>query len=131
MSAVIALDVGTVRVGCAWGDDTIKIPFPVATWKKEGGEAEREIIRTIREKSASVLVVGLPLNDAGEKTSMCEIAEKFARRLERRVEVKVEFIDESHSSIDGHEHQMMGVSRAGIDALAACEILRRYFAQQQ
>jgi putative Holliday junction resolvase len=130
MSPIIALDVGTVRVGCAWGDDSIKIPFPVATWKKEGGEAEREVIRTIKEKSASIVVVGLPLGDAGERTTMCEVAEKFARRLERRVSVTIRFIDESHSSIDGHEHQMMGASRSGIDALAACEILRRYFAQQ-
>jgi putative Holliday junction resolvase len=127
MTPIISIDVGTVRIGCAWGDDEVKIPFPIATWKKEGGEAEREILRTIKDKGASTLVVGLPLAEDGARTTMCDTAEKFARRIQRRIEVNVVFIDESFSSIVGAEHQSNGRNSHAVDALAACEILTRYF----
>jgi RNase H-fold protein (predicted Holliday junction resolvase) len=58
---------------------------------------------------------------------MCDTAEKFARRIQRRIEVNVVFIDESFSSIVGAEHQSNGRNSHAVDALAACEILTRYF----
>ena len=128
MANVLAIDVGTVRVGCAVGDDAVRIPFPVATWPRASGEAEKEILRTLMGRAASTLVVGLPIGPNGERTTMCEIVEAFARRIERRAAISVVYVDESFSSLDALD-QLEGkrVPGQAIDSFAACNILVRYF----
>jgi putative Holliday junction resolvase len=128
MANVLAIDVGTMRIGCAVADDSVRIPFPVATWPRASGEAEKEILRALTDRAASILVVGLPFGPNGERTTMCDNAEAFARRIERRAPVSVVYVDESFSSLDALG-QLEGKRAPGqaIDSFAACNILARYF----
>jgi putative Holliday junction resolvase len=126
MALFFCIDVGTVRVGCAYGDDSVKIPFPVATWTRGSGEAEKQLLQTLKDHNASALVVGLPLGPSGERTAMCERVESFVRRIERRCSIPIVFVDEAFSSVEATESLPKNHATA-IDAFAACKILQNYF----
>lgn len=131
MAWIVALDVGTVRVGCAVADDGVRIPFPVAVWPRAQGEAERHLLALLNERNAATLVVGLPLDQNGKPTPTCASIEAFARRIARRRQVSLHFVDESFSSLDAAERlNDAGHTRNHVDAHAACLILERYFEEQ-
>jgi putative Holliday junction resolvase len=126
--AVIGIDVGTIRVGVAIADPAVRIPFPVATWPRAAYEAEKSILRLIDERSATILVVGIPLNERGERTDICDMVEAFVRRIAKRATIAIEYIDEAFSSAEAQEMLRQGNNGAEtIDAYAACVILNRYF----
>ena len=129
MPTILAIDVGTVRVGCAVADDKVGIPFPVAVWPRARGKAEREVLRTLNERGSSILVVGLPLGPNGERTAMCDVAQDFVRRIQKRSSARIVYVDESFSSLDAHEKGNFSTERhETLDAIAACQILENYFA---
>lgn len=125
---ILGIDVGTIRVGCAVADDSVKIAFPVAVWPRAKNVAEREIIRTIGERGVSLLVVGLPLDPSGLRTAVCDSIEAFVRRIERRIKIEVRYVDEAFSSEQAKERARLSPTPHGeIDAFAACIILDRFF----
>jgi putative Holliday junction resolvase len=126
---VLAIDVGTVRVGCAWADDSVKIPFPLAVWERAQSRAEQALIQEIQTRKAELLVVGLPLGPNGERTPQCESVMSFMRRLSKRVSIAVTYVDESFSSDDALERlKSAGAKPTELDAYAACLIFESYFA---
>lgn len=126
---VLCVDVGTVRVGCAWGDSEVKIAFPVAVWERAQGRAEAALLHEITSRNAATLVVGLPLGPDGEETPTCGSIRNFVRRLSKRNPIQIEYIDESFSSDEATSRlQAAGTAVGEIDAHAACLILERYFA---
>jgi putative Holliday junction resolvase len=125
---ILAIDVGTVRVGCAWGDASVNMAFPVAVWERAQGRAEKALIAEIQRRNAEVLVVGLPLGPQGERTPTCNAIEAFVARLRKRTAIRVEYVDEAFSSDDAAERlAAAGAERKELDAYAACLILERFF----
>jgi putative Holliday junction resolvase len=126
---VLALDIGTVRVGCAAADDSVRIPFPVAVWPRAKYEAEREILKLIEERKAGLLVVGIPLGPDGERTPICDSIEGFVRRIAKRSSITIVYVDESFSSEEASSRLAQGGGDRSkeIDAFAACLILERFF----
>jgi RNase H-fold protein (predicted Holliday junction resolvase) len=55
---------------------------------------------------------------------MCGVARSFVRRLQKRCQVTVYYVDESFSSDEARE--TMG-TKGPLDSSAACLILDRYF----
>ena len=128
LMTIIGVDVGTVRVGVATADPTVRIPFPVAIWPRAQYEAEKNILKLIEERKANLIVVGLPLDEDGNRTDICENIEAFVRRLAKRTPVKIVYIDEAFSSVEASEKLSQAASSAQrVDAAAACLILQRYF----
>ena len=124
---ILAIDVGTVRVGCAVADSAARISFPVAVWAKAKNQAELALLKEITDRAASVLVVGMPYGPHGERTAMCDTAENFARRISKRSPISIVFVDESFSSEEASERARAGSSSSqAVDAFAACLILDRY-----
>lgn len=125
---VIGLDVGTVRVGVATADPQVKIPFPAGIWLRAQYEAEKNLLKLIEERSASLLVVGMPLDQLGNRTAICESIEGFVRRIAKRTPIKIEYVDEAFSSVEASEKLSLTTrSEQHVDAHAACLILERYF----
>ena len=125
---VVGVDVGTVRVGVATADPTVKIPFPAGIWPRAQYEAERNLLKLIEDRKASLLVVGLPLDQDGNRTNICETVEAFVRRLAKRTPIKIVYIDEAFSSVEASERLSQTASVGQhVDAFAACLILERYF----
>jgi putative Holliday junction resolvase len=125
---ILALDVGTVRVGCAVADASVQIPFPVAVWPRAKGQAERELLHLLEERKPQLLVVGLPLDENGHRTTICENIEGFIRRIAKRADIKIVYVDEAFSSLEATQRVAQGSRSAKeVDAFAACLILERYF----
>jgi putative Holliday junction resolvase len=126
---ILAIDVGTVRVGCASGDTSVKIPFPVAVWERAQNRAEQALLSELAQRKAELLVVGLPLGPEGERTATCDSILAFVRRLSKRTSVKIVYVDESFSSHEAETRlKAAGATTHHIDAHAACLILEHYFA---
>lgn len=126
---ILAIDVGTVRVGCAVADSSVRISFPVAVWAKGKNQAEVALLKEIADRDAKVLVVGMPYGPSGERTAMCETAENFARRISKRAPISIVFVDESFSSEEAsNKAQAVSKNKQAVDAFAACLILDRYLA---
>jgi putative Holliday junction resolvase len=124
---ILAIDVGTVRVGCAASNAAVGIPFPVAVWPRAQARAEKALLATIAERSAELLVVGLPLGPHGEKTAICENIEAFVTRLAKRTPITIVYVDEAFSSDEATQRlRAASASPQEIDAYAACLILERY-----
>ena len=128
---VIGLDVGDVRVGVAASDPSGLIASPVGAFERAKGEAEKEILKLIHLKQIKTLVVGLPLNEQGEKTAQSIKTENFCRRLARRAAVEMIFVDEYLSSEEARDRlsvkRRRGPKQKGvIDAHSATIILQRF-----
>ena len=105
---------------------------PHATIARRGGQRDIDAIAAVvREQDAERVVLGLPLSPEGEVGRAAKSAEAFAARLRAALDVPVELIDESFSTVEAEEVLLAAdLSRARrrqvIDRVAAAVILRRW-----
>lgn len=138
MPRILSIDHGTVRIGLAISDEMELVASPLKTVDAQH-EAEREIVRVVRDKNVARIVIGMPYHMNGEKGGAAERVENFATRLGKELQhaVPIEFVDERLSSVEAEA----ALSRAGItgkrernevvDQLAAVVILQEYLNQQR
>ena len=135
---VMAFDFGLRRIGVACGDTLSRTASPLATLSAGGDGAHWEkVAALLRDWQPSLGVVGLPYNADGTESPMADRARSFARELQDRSGVPVEFVDERYSSLESYarlkEARAAGarkrrVTKSDVDASAACVILERWFA---
>jgi putative holliday junction resolvase len=133
MSRILAIDHGTVRIGLAISDEMELVATPLKTIDAQH-EAEREIVRIVREKHVAKIVIGMPLHMSGAHGGAAERVEKFGTNLGKALHhaVPIEYVDERLSSVEAEA----SLSRAGVtgkrernalvDQLAAVVILQDY-----
>lgn len=121
---ILAVDVGIFRIGLATGESDTRVVTPLKIVSNK--QAEFEILKIINDCSISLIVMGLPLNADNSESAMCLKVRKFSRRLQKRADIKIVFVDEFASSAEAIERHAK--SREPIDHLAAAIILQRYFA---
>ena len=138
MPRILAIDHGTVRIGLAISDEMELVASPLKTVDAQH-EAEREIVRVVREKHISRIVIGMPFHMNGQKGGAAERVENFATSLGKALqhEVPIDFVDERLSSVEAEA----SMTRAGItgkrerneivDQLAAVVILQDYMNSQR
>lgn len=129
MTNIIALDVGTKRIGVAFADDQIPIATPLKTIEVNGSEVQ-VIADIIKTKQVQVVVVGYPRNQTGDPTQQTGFAEEFASRI--RDYAHIVFQDESLTSVMAEESLKASgkpYEKSDIDALAATIILQDYLEQ--
>lgn len=130
MQKYLGLDVGTVRIGVAAADDSVKIAFPVTTIANET-DSFTEIQKLIDRHSASAVVIGLPRNSKGEETEQSKFSRDFAAKLTSKG-IIVKFQDESLTSVTAEQRlqeRKKPYTKADIDAEAATIILQDYIDQ--
>jgi putative holliday junction resolvase len=95
---VVAVDVGTVRVGVAASDPDRLLASPVETVPAPGQARVAEIVA---EREAVLVVVGLPTSLSGRAlSSSAEMARDWAQRLALLVApVPVELVDERLTTV--------------------------------
>ena len=129
---VIAIDLGSRRIGVAVTDGLGLTAQPLETVPRHGGQRDLEAIAAlVRAHDAERIVLGLPLDPEGERGRAAKSVEAFADRLRAVVGVPVELIDESFSTVEAEEVLLAAdVSRARrrevVDKMAAAVILRRW-----
>jgi len=126
MTNVIALDVGTKRIGVAIADPSVPIAQPLTTVIVDGSEIET-LTKIIKDHGIDTVVVGYPRNQSGEATAQTGIAEAFAGKLKGVAEIV--FQDESLTSVMAEDRLKAAgkpYQKADIDALAATIILQDF-----
>jgi putative holliday junction resolvase len=129
---VLAIDLGTKRIGTAISDALGISVRPVATIKRSS--TKRDIARLkalVEELEAEVVVVGLPLRMDGTEGDAARSADRFAKSLQCHLGVGVFTHDERLTSYEAEQIMAeRGLTRsqrrAQSDTLAAMIILRDY-----
>lgn len=131
---VLAFDFGTKRIGVAVGDLETRIAHPLTCITAAENRARFAAIeRLVAEWRPALLVVGLPSHADGSEHPVGRLARRFAQRLQGRLGVRAELVDERLTS---HEAESLlrasgargARAKAGLDAVAAQRILESYFA---
>ncbi|MEW5911470.1 MAG: Holliday junction resolvase RuvX [Thermodesulfobacteriota bacterium] len=131
---ILALDVGERRIGLAVSDPQGLTARPLAVLARRGRDADvAELGRIAAAQGASRLVLGLPRRLDGGLGPAAQRILSLGRRLERRLGLPVEFVDEALSTVEAQEVLLAAdLSRSRrkqvVDQAAAAVILRRYLA---
>lgn len=127
---LVALDVGTKRIGIATANVVARLASPLQTINVDK-EVFDHLAQIFAEQTACQLVVGLPRGLNGQDTEQTAYTRDFVTRLQRHTSLPVGWQDEavtSRLSEDSLKAKGKPYSREQIDALAACYILEDWLA---
>lgn len=134
MTAVLALDVGTKRIGVAVGEGSFA--FPHSTLERTNVRDDvAAVVAIARERGARTIVVGDPLTMSGERALASEKIDAFVAHLARAFDGAIERVDERLTTAAAQK-ALIGadVSRAKrkkvVDQLAAVGILETWLARR-
>jgi putative Holliday junction resolvase len=129
---VLALDVGTRRIGLAISDE-LRITargLPALLRTKTRQDVAR-VASIASDNQATLLLVGLPLRLTGEASEMTAHVRDFAAQLEHRSRLPVEFADERLTSVEAEDRLGGTVTKrqrrtGAVDEAAAVVLLESY-----
>ena len=128
---LMCLDVGDVRIGVAFSDESRIIATPHSVYTRVGwGPDTKYLSRLMAENGASEIVCGLPLNMDGSEGFQAQKVRAFAEQLVK-ADITVHFQDERLTTVSAHEVLIEGgmkrEQRKGtVDKVAAAFILQSY-----
>jgi putative Holliday junction resolvase len=137
MARVLGIDLGSRRIGLAVSDGLGLTAQPRETLARHGGVRDIEsIAAAVKDSGADRIVLGLPLDPEGAEGPAARRARDFAGKLATALELPVELIDESWSTVEAEAVLLAAdVSRRKrkevVDKLAAAVILQRWLDQQR
>lgn len=140
MRRLAALDYGKRRIGVALSDPTGTIAYPLTTLARRAGKRPpwAELTRLLEEHGVAAIVIGLPLNLAGEEGDWAAEVREFGAQLERRTSLPIHWVDERLSSVLAERTvRGMGLRKSDredkgrVDATAAAIILEAFLAQSR
>lgn len=129
---ILALDVGTKRIGVAVSDELGLLATPrTVIFRRSTQAALEEIARLAHSEEAALVVVGLPISLDGQLHDQARSVQRFAERLRKMLDVPLVYADEMLSTVRAEERlRAAGVRpnriRERIDAEAAAVILDEY-----
>lgn len=130
MAKILALDIGTKRVGIAISDAEGKMAFPreAFEWKNKAAFL-KHVHEIVHEEKIGAIVLGLPLDENNEATEWSEKIQALGMKLSGLTELPVHFIDEFSTSREAQSKIPFRRDRrkkGSDDSLAAQIILERY-----
>jgi len=136
-SCILAIDLGSKRIGLAVSDRDARIAFPAGVLERSGTAKDMARLRAIvAERGICEIVVGLPIHMSGRKGPEAQAAGEFARKLTEATGLSVTLQDERWTSREAERTlRELGHRRAPkpgrIDELAATLILSTYLARRR
>ncbi|HET9058303.1 MAG TPA: Holliday junction resolvase RuvX [Acidimicrobiales bacterium] len=135
---VVALDLGSRRIGVAVSDDGRRVasPYMVLVRSASHEEDHRAIAECVAEVGASLVVVGLPLSLSGGHGPAASGVRAEVEELVRALPVPVECCDERYSTVIAQRALANGgrrpaARRAVVDKVAAAAILQTWLDRQR
>jgi putative Holliday junction resolvase len=127
---IMGIDYGAVRVGIAISDPMQIIARPYKVINNDNDLLDK-INSIIKKENIGKIILGLPLNLAGEDTQKTIEVRDFAEKLKKSISIPVILWDERYTTVEANEAlQEMGYniheSKDVIDKVAASLILRNY-----
>jgi putative Holliday junction resolvase len=131
--SVLALDVGSVRVGVAVASLIARLPRPLITLERN--DTFFPALQTILEvEGVGALVIGFPRGMQGQHTKQTTAIEEFSTELKSHFPLPLYFQDEALTSQHA-ETELMARGRpydkGDIDALAATYILEDFLGEHR
>ena len=129
---LIALDVGTVRIGIARANGIARIAQALTTLPNDN-EFGQKLQQIIRDEQCNTLVVGLPRNLQGNETQQTTFVRQFVDSLKLEGDVTIHFQDEAVSSVAAEAYlkkTKKSYTKEDIDAQAARLILQDFLDNQ-
>lgn len=129
---IIALDVGTVRIGIATSDIMEIIASAYESYRRKNTDADAKYIaQLVTNLDAGLVVIGLPLKMDGTEGQSVEMAREFGDELAKLISVPICYQDERLSTVTAQkiliESGMRREKRKDkVDSLAATIILQTY-----
>ena len=128
----MCLDIGDKRIGVAVSDPFNSYSLPVETYHRKNLKTDlSKIAEYVKEKGATALVCGLPVNFDGTPSIQTQKAEFFIEKLKELLKVEIYTVDERCSTCEAEEVLIeQGKSREErkqmVDSLAAATILQGF-----
>ena len=132
MERFLCLDIGDKRIGVAVSDPFNTYSLPVETYNRKNLKTDLEHIAfLVKEKGATALVCGLPVNFDGTDSIQTQRAKFFIDKLSELLKIEIFSVDERCTSIEAEETLIsQGKSRQErkqfVDSLAAASILQGF-----
>lgn len=129
---ILALDIGTVRIGIATSDIMEIIASAYETYKRKNlSEDVKYVANLVAGLDVGEIVIGLPLKLDGSEGQSVEMAKSFGEELSKLVTVPIVYQDERLSTVSAEriliESGMRREKRKDkIDSVAATIILQTY-----
>lgn len=132
---VMALDLGSVRIGVAVAAAGVATPLCTLKRTKDRQGLHREIRNLVDEWEVAHVIVGLPLSLSGRRGPAAQNAETEIAELRATLGVPVEAYDERFSTVSADRSlkatSMNGQARRGvIDQVAAAVMLQAWLDSQ-
>lgn len=128
----MCLDIGDRRIGVAVSDPFNTYALPVETYVRKNLKTDLEkMCYYVKEKCATALVCGLPVNFDGTPSVQTQKAEFFIQKLKDTLGIEIFTVDERCSTCEAEETLIsQGKSRQErkqfVDSLAAATILQGF-----
>ena len=128
----LGLDVGDRRIGVAISDPSGIVASPLTIIERKNDVADVEAIADIiRRNKVSHIIVGLPLAADGGFGIQAEKVKEFTKRLREKVNVPLDYRDESFSTDSARKLMLQTKSKkerrnTRDDAIAAAFILQHF-----
>lgn len=135
MERYVAFDIGDKRIGVAVSDPFNTYALPSQTYFRKGFKEDVAAIAEIaRQKGATVIICGLPVNFDGSEALQTEKTRRFIEALKNATSIPVVCEDERFTTRMAHDVLISeGMRREKrknyVDALAAANILDGYLAK--
>lgn len=129
---IVALDIGTVRIGIATSDIMEIIASPYLVYRRKNPTADvLEIAKIINSLECGKVVIGLPLKLDGSEGQSVQMAREFGEKLSEHISAEIIYQDERLSTVSAErvliESGMRREKRKDkIDSVAATFILQTY-----
>ena len=132
MGRILALDLGTRRIGLAVSDPLFLTAQGLPTLLRKNTRTDlEELARVASEREVEQILMGDPKRMSGEQGRQSEWAREFGARLEKRLGLPVVFWDERLTSREAERtlrgsRIAHGDRKAAIDRLSAVILLQSY-----
>ena len=129
--SVLALDPGSVRVGVAARAAGSPVATPVGSLARDSAAFWPQLLREVRDRDVSLIIVGLPRRLDGSEGDAAVAARALAGEVEARTGVRCELWDERFTTAQAERELISaGVRRRArrdaIDAAAATLLLQSW-----
>jgi putative pre-16S rRNA nuclease len=134
--AVLALDVGTKRIGVAVADPAGILALPLTVIERTNLRADvQRVVELAAEYSATEIVVGDPLTLSGQRGAAAQKIDRFVEQLRRLFTGTIHRVDERMTTAQATKTLIAADVRRGkrknvVDKMAAALILETYLARR-
>ena len=130
---ILALDVGTKRIGIALANLVARLPSPQGVIINDD-KVIQNISDLIVKNDIMAVVVGLPRSLNGQETKQTQIVKDFAKRLGKELDVQIYMQDEAltskHAEAELEKNKSL-YNKETIDALSAVYILEDFLTEHR